>query len=130
MKKQVNGKDMPNISPNPQTEILCDQLPWQQYESRVEKLQQRIYYAAKNGMWKKVRDLQRLLIASRASMAVAMRKVTQYNHGKFTAGLDEVIYLTDSARMQLFSEMKIKTLFQTSYYPTPASTSLDTETQW
>ena len=70
-------------------------LPWKQLERSVFKLQQRIYRASSRGDTRTVRKLQRLLLNSRSAKLLAVRKVTQDNHGKKTAGIDGVKSLTD-----------------------------------
>ncbi|HYQ90751.1 MAG TPA: reverse transcriptase domain-containing protein, partial [Candidatus Competibacteraceae bacterium] len=67
----------------------------------VFRLQKRIYAARKQGNLKKVNWLQRKLIKSRAAMFLAVRKVTQLNAGKKTAGIDGKTALTEKERMEL-----------------------------
>jgi hypothetical protein len=69
-------------------------LPWKRFERQVFKLQQRIYRASRRGDTKAVHQLQRLLLTSRAARSLAVRKVTQDNRGKRTAGVDGVSALT------------------------------------
>ena len=57
-------------------------LPWHQLEKKVFKLQKRIYQASTRGDVKVVRRLQKLLISSWSSKAIAVRKVTQDNQGR------------------------------------------------
>ena len=94
-------------------------LPWDKFEGRVERIKMSIYQYAKCGNWKGVRDLQRLLVHSKAAISIAVRKITQINNGKKTAGLDGKIYNTDELRLQLLSEIDIKYLFSGKYKPTP-----------
>src|SRR5260370_7125790 len=63
-------------------------LPWKQFERQVFKLQKRIYRASQRGNMKTVHKLQLLLIQSRASRYLAVRRVTHDNQGKKTAGFD------------------------------------------
>ena len=69
-------------------------LRWKQLERRVFKLQKRIYQASNRGDRKMVHKLQRLLTKSWSARALAVRKVTQDNQGKRTAGVDGVKSLT------------------------------------
>lgn len=71
-------------------------LPSKQIEHQVFKLQKRIYQASGRGDLKTVHKLQRLLIASWTARCLAVRKVTQDNRGKKTAGGDrgQVAYTT------------------------------------
>src|SRR6266511_885724 len=74
-------------------------LPWKSIEHQVFKLQKRIYQASRRGDVKTVHKLQRLLIASWAARCLAVRKVTQDNRGKKTAGVDGVKSLTPLQRL-------------------------------
>jgi RNA-directed DNA polymerase len=76
-------------------------VPWQQVERTVFKLQTRIYRAARRGDVTAVRRLQRLLVTSRSAKLLAVRRVTQDNRGKRTAGVDGVRSLAPPARLAL-----------------------------
>lgn len=82
-------------------------LPWDQLEKKVFKLQKRIYQASERGDVKVVRRLQRLLISSRSSKAIAVRKVTQDNQGKKTAGVDGVKSLSPRKSMELVQNLQL-----------------------
>ncbi len=79
---------------------------WLNISQYVEKLQQRIYHAERLGKIRKVRDLQRLLIKSEAALLLSIRRVTQINKGKRTAGVDGYKALTPYERIELYNEMK------------------------
>ena len=76
-------------------------LDWRKSERRVFKLQTRIYRAQRRGERKTVRKLQRLLMKSRSAKLLAVRRVTQDNRGKATAGVDGVKALTPAERLDL-----------------------------
>ena len=76
------------------------ELPWQQIERRVFKLQKRIYRASSRGDVKAVHNLQQLLMNSWSAKCLATRRVTQDNQGKKTAGIDGVKSLTPAARLK------------------------------
>ncbi|HEV8637451.1 MAG TPA: reverse transcriptase N-terminal domain-containing protein [Chloroflexota bacterium] len=76
-------------------------LPWRAIERRVFKLQKRIYRASRRGDARTVHRLQRLLMRSWAAKCLAVRKVTQDNRGKKTAGVDGVVILTADERSGL-----------------------------
>jgi len=82
-------------------------IPWKQVEKAVFKLQKRIYRAKKNGDQKLVKQLQRLLVKSHSAKALAVRKVTQDNRGKKTAGTDGQKALTPIQRIKLLSVLQI-----------------------
>lgn len=75
------------------------QLPWRKLEVAVFKLQKRIYKASQAGDVRRVHRLQRLLLKSRAAKLLAVRRVTQDNRGKHTAGVDGIKSLTPKQRL-------------------------------
>jgi RNA-directed DNA polymerase len=77
--------------------------PWRKLERHVYRLQTRIYRAQQRGDAAVVHSLQRLLMKSRASRLLAVRRVTQDNHGKKTAGVDGIKAVGPSVRL-LFVE--------------------------
>ncbi|MGK7893151.1 MAG: reverse transcriptase N-terminal domain-containing protein, partial [Xenococcus sp. (in: cyanobacteria)] len=84
-----------------------DEINWRKLERSVFKLQKRIYKAAKQGNTKVVRRLQKLLINSWSAKCLAVRRVTQLNQGKRTAGVDGVKALSPVARIKLVGRLKI-----------------------
>src|SRR5437667_12864140 len=76
-------------------------LPWKDIQRSVFKLQKRIYQAALRDDRKIVHKLQRLLIKSWSARCLAVRRVTQDNRGKNTAGVDGIKRLTPSQRLAL-----------------------------
>src|SRR5262244_2565914 len=81
---------------------------WRETEKRVFKLQKRIYQASLRGDAGCVHGLQRLLINSRSGRYLAVRRVTQDNCGKKTAGVDGVKSLTPRERLLLAEHLKIE----------------------
>nr|WP_318528552.1 group II intron reverse transcriptase/maturase [Plectonema radiosum] len=82
-------------------------IPWHSLERKVYKLQKRIYQASQRGDTKAVRKLQKTLMRSWSGKSLAVRKVTQDNQGKKTAGVDGVKSLTPKARLTLVSNLKL-----------------------
>lgn len=80
--------------------------PWRKFEKIGFRLQKRIYAARQQGNLKKVNALQRKLLTSRAALFLAVRKVTQLNAGKKTAGIDGKTALTEKARMELIKQLE------------------------
>jgi RNA-directed DNA polymerase len=80
---------------------------WKQIEKIVFKLQKRIYQAKRNGNQKLVKSLQRLLVKSHSAKLLAVRKVTQDNRGKRTAGVDGQKVLSPNRRLKLVRELQI-----------------------
>ena len=78
---------------------------WRKLEQSVFKLQKRIYQAACREDVKAVHQLQRLLIKSKAAAFLAVRRVTQINRGKNTAGIDGLASLMNKRRLKLVQEI-------------------------
>lgn len=82
-------------------------LPWRKIERVVFKLQKRIYQASRRGDKKAVHRLQRLLMKSWFAKCLAVRRVTQDNQGKKTAGVDGVKSLTPRQRLELARNLSL-----------------------
>lgn len=80
---------------------------WRKLERVVYKLQKRIYRASDRGDVKVVRRLQKTLMKSWSAKMLAVRRVTQDNQGKKTAGVDGVKSLTPKQRIELVSELRV-----------------------
>ena len=78
-------------------------------QKNVRKLQKRIYSFSKAGDIQKVRTLQNLLISSRQAKVLAVRRVTQDNQGKKTAGIDGAKSLNPKQRFELAKSLAIPT---------------------
>src|SRR5437588_6973166 len=65
-------------------------VPWRKLEQHVYRIQKRIYRANQRGNTRTVQKLQKLLMKSKAARMLAVRRVTQDNQGKKTAGVDGV----------------------------------------
>ncbi len=77
---------------------------WPAVETNVRRLQERIYCATQTEDWRKVKNRQKLLARATSNKLLAIRRVTQENQGKHTAGVDGVVGDTPTARLQLFKE--------------------------
>ena len=87
--------------------VEWNQLNWRKIQKAVFKMQKRIYRAYASGDVKKGRRLQKTLINSYYNRLLAVRKVTQDNQGRKTAGVDKVKSLTPKQRLQLANNLKI-----------------------
>jgi len=73
----------------PEDEVVdWDAVGWRQVEDDVRRLRQRIFTATQAGDLKRVRNLQRLMLRSRANALLSVRRVTEINAGRKTAGVD------------------------------------------
>ena len=90
----ANGpEDQPRNAPS-----QWDRIDWRAQEEQVRRLRQRIFTASQEQDWPKVRNLQKLMLRSRANTLVSVRQVTQRNAGRRTAGIDGEVALTPEAR--------------------------------
>ncbi|MBV9688959.1 MAG: group II intron reverse transcriptase/maturase [Ktedonobacteraceae bacterium] len=80
-------------------------VPWRKLEQHVFHLQKRIYQAAQDDNEKKLHSLQKLLLRSHAARLLAVRRVTQDNTGKKTAGVDGVKSIPPEARWQMAEQI-------------------------
>lgn len=80
-------------------------IDWNREEAFVKQLRQRIYRAARIGDQKQVRNLQKLMLRSRANTLTSVRRVTQRSAGKKTPGIDGVVALTSESRGNLARQM-------------------------
>jgi len=81
-------------------------IPWAKAERAVFKLQKRIYQASQRGDTHTVHQLQRLLMTSWWACLLAVRRVTQDNQGKKTAGIDGVKNLPPPQRLLLAQQLQ------------------------
>ncbi len=78
-----------------------DQVSWLSAEENVRRLRQRVFTASQAGDLKRVRNLQKLMLRSRSNTLVSVRRVTELNAGRMTAGIDGEVALTPEARADL-----------------------------
>lgn len=82
------------------TERTCDwnAINWRKANRIVRNLRQRIFRATQMGRLRKVRSLQRLLMRCYSNILVSVRRATQTNKGKNTAGVDKLVIKTPKSR--------------------------------
>ncbi|MGI8311755.1 group II intron reverse transcriptase/maturase [Saccharopolyspora hattusasensis] len=78
-----------------------DAIDWRGQETQVQRLRHRIFKATQAGDLKQVRNLQKLMLRSRANTLVSVRRVTQRNTGRHTPGVDGQVAMTSPARAEL-----------------------------
>src|SRR4028118_1646977 len=86
--------------------VEWNQTNWRKLERRVYKLQKRIFQASSRGDLKAVRRLQKTLMRSWSARMLAVRRVTQDNQGKNTAGVDGVKKLSPVRRLALVKNLE------------------------
>lgn len=85
----------------PEDLLDWDAIRWRPHEAQVQRLRQRIFKATQAGDLKQVRNLQKLMLRSRANTLVSVRRVTQRNKGRHTPGVDGQVALTAQDRADL-----------------------------
>jgi RNA-directed DNA polymerase len=82
-------------------------IDWKVVEHQVFKLAKRIYRASLQGEVKLVRKLQKTMVSSYYGKLLAVRRVTQDNRGKSTAGIDGVKSLNPKERLELVDNLTL-----------------------
>ncbi len=85
-----------------------NKLPWRKLEKHVYRIQKRIYRASQRNNLRAVHKLQKLLMKSEAARLVAVRRVTQDNQGKKTAGVDGVKSVPPKQRLVMAKQIHPK----------------------
>jgi len=83
-------------------------LPWRKLEQYVYRIQKRIYRARQHGKTRTAQKLQKLLMKSEAARLLAVRRVTQDNQGKKTAGIDGVKAVKPGQRLAMAKQVHPK----------------------
>ncbi|MEM7590542.1 MAG: group II intron reverse transcriptase/maturase [Cyanobacteria bacterium P01_A01_bin.83] len=81
------------------------EVDWQNAFNNVRNLRRRIFKATQSGNWRKVRNLQRLTLRSYSNILLSVRKATQDNKGKKTAGIDKVLVKTPRQRGKMVEDL-------------------------
>ncbi|MGH2375857.1 MAG: reverse transcriptase N-terminal domain-containing protein [bacterium] len=82
------------------------EIDWDQAEDDVRRLRQRIFAASRAGDLKRVRNLQKLMLRSRANARLSVRRVTEVNAGRETPGIDGKVVLMGSQKAELADWMQ------------------------
>jgi len=85
-----------------------DAVDWRACEASVRRFRQRIFTASRAGDLARVRNLQKLMLRSRANALVSVRRVSERNAGRLTAGVDGEVALTSKAKVNLVLRMQRK----------------------
>jgi RNA-directed DNA polymerase len=88
-------------------------IDWRRVERNVKGMQIRIAKATREGKWRKVKALQRMLTRTLSARLYAVRRVTQ-NTGARTAGVDRELWETPESRLRAVGRLK-----QRGYRPRP-----------
>src|SRR5438876_9172258 len=105
--KKALGTQRPRQTPNPANQAR-NRLPWSSLEQQVVRAQKQISQASQRGDKQAVHSLQQRLMESEAARLLAVRRVTEENQGKDTAGVDGVKSLTAKERLAMASAIHPK----------------------
>ena len=78
-----------------------NEINWRKVNKLVKNLRHRIFRAREIGNFRKLRNLQKLMQKSYANLLLSVRRITQTNEGKATAGIDKEIINTPEQRVIL-----------------------------
>ena len=92
--------------------VEWNSIDWKNANKVVNNLRGRIFRAAAAGELRKVRQLQKLMLRSTSNIVLAVRRVTQVNQGRKTAGIDKVVVKTAEERGKLSLELMDLTPWQ------------------
>ena len=84
-------------------------LNWGKITRYVKRLRQRIFRAEQLGQKRKVRKLQRLMLRSKANLLLSIKRITQINKGKKTAGVDGYIALSSKEVLEMDNQKVLQT---------------------
>jgi len=90
------------------TSETWNSVPWKKLEQHCFRIQKRIYRASQRGNQRAVHKLQKLLMKSEAARMLAVRRVTQENQGKKTAGVDGVKSVKPNERLLMAQQIHPK----------------------
>ena len=76
-------------------------IDWCSVYRNIRNLRRRIFKATQENKWRKVRNLQKLMLRSFSNVLESVRRVTLVNRGSKTAGLDKVLVKTPKQRLAL-----------------------------
>ncbi len=105
----------PKIKPplDPESEAW-NNIPWRKLEQHCFRIQKRIFRASQRGNTRAVHKLQKLLMKSQSARLLAVRRVTQDNQGKKTAGIDGVKSVKPAERSVMANQIHPKNWQDTS----------------
>jgi len=100
-----------------QVQLSWEHINWTQIKHEVENLQQKIFRETQIGNFRKVNQLQKLLVRSLFARRLAVRIITEINQGRNTPGINGKLYKTANEKEKLVENLKFK-----DYIPNPVRT--------
>jgi len=105
--KSKHKNKQKSIEPKSSESFAWKDVVWRKIEIRLNIIQQKIYAAKVINEVTQVRKLQKRVLKSYDFKKLAVRKVTQLNRGKKTAGSDGICKLNEKQRVWLVDNLKI-----------------------
>lgn len=95
-----------NVGVNgPEDVFDWDTVDWRTHEENVARLRRRIFKATREQDWARVRSLQKMMLGSWSNTLISVRRVTQRNAGRRTAGIDGQVALSSKARAEVAAQV-------------------------
>ncbi|WP_125120826.1 group II intron reverse transcriptase/maturase [Pseudomonas aeruginosa] len=102
--KELSQQAEPALSGAPQQWHDVD---WSRVQRNVRGMQVRIAKACREGKWRRVKALQRMLTRSKSARYLAVRRVTE-NQGSRTTGVDKQLWDTPNAKWEAVGQLKTR----------------------
>ena len=108
-------RNAPKVKPplDPESEAW-NTIAWRKLEQHCLRIQKRIFRASQRGNTRAVHTLQKLLMKSQSARLLAVRRVTQDNQGKRTAGIDGIKSVRPAERLVMADHIHPKNWKDTS----------------
>jgi len=104
----MRDRNAPSCQETDEASEAWKKVPWKKLEQHVFRIQKRIYQASQRGETRKVEKLQKLLMKSKSAQLLAVRRVTQDNQGKRTAGIDGIKSVSPKQRLVMANQLHPK----------------------
>jgi RNA-directed DNA polymerase len=101
--KIINSSQISSASSYVPTDWMS--IDWKLVQKNVRVMQHRIAKATKEGSWRKVKALQRMLTRSFSAKALAVKRVTE-NQGKKTAGVDNELWDSPQKKHEAVTQLE------------------------
>lgn len=89
------------------SELTWNKIDWGNSNNYVRRSQRRIFKASKTGDIKKVKQLQQRLIRSPHAKLIAIQRVTTFNKGKNSPGIEKFVATTSSMKLTLAKNLHL-----------------------
>jgi RNA-directed DNA polymerase len=108
-------RNAPKVKPplDPESEAW-NTIAWRKLEQHCLRIQKRIFRASQRDNTRAVHKLQKLLMKSQSARLLAVRRVTQDNQGKKTAGIDGIKSVRPAERLVMADHIHPKNWKDTS----------------